>query len=108
MPMTNEAFEAMVKRLEPAARANPGLYRLRVASFAALGYAYLVATLVLLIAILVLGVFAVVRLQAAAIKFLIVYIPFLLLVLRAMWVEFHPPTGIPITPRTAPQLFERI
>jgi len=108
MAMTNEAFEAMVKRLEPAARANPGLYRLRVASFAALGYLYLVATVVLLLAILGLGVIAVVKLQAAAIKFLIVYVPFLLLVLRAMWVELHPPTGIVITERTVPELFARI
>lgn len=108
MAMTNEEFETMVRRLEPAARSNPGLYRLRVASFAALGYLYLVATVVLLIAILVLGVIAVLRLQAAAIKFLIVYVPFVGLVLRAMWVEFHPPTGIAVTRRDAPQLFERI
>jgi Zn-dependent protease with chaperone function len=108
MAMTNEAFEALVRRLEPAARANPGLYRLRVASFAALGYLYLVATAVLLIAILVLGVIAVVRLQAAALKFLIIYVPFVFLVLRAMWVDIHPPKGIAITARSAPQLFERI
>src|SRR5579862_3747448 len=107
MGMTKQSFEAMVKRLEPAARANPALYRFRVATFAVLGYAYLAATIALLIALLVLGILAM-KANVVALKFLIIYVPFLGLVLRSMWVEIHPPTGFEVKRRDAPALFERI
>jgi len=39
--MTDEAFEALVGKLEKQARRNPGRYEMRVLLTALLGYAYL-------------------------------------------------------------------
>lgn len=105
MAMDPEEFESRVKRLEGYAHAHPAAYRLRVALFAGLGYAYLFFALGVL-------------LLAAAVLLLVVRsgnlgvvgwaVPLCLLiaaVLRAFWVKMPVPEGIPLNPSVSPQLF---
>jgi hypothetical protein len=49
--MTAEEFEALVHRLEPAARANPRGYARKVALLAALGYGFIALALAFLVAL---------------------------------------------------------
>jgi hypothetical protein len=49
--VTPEQFEALVRRLEPQARANPTGYARRVALLAGLGYAFIALALAFLVAL---------------------------------------------------------
>jgi Zn-dependent protease with chaperone function len=46
--VTSDEFAALVRRLEPAARRHPAAYRRKVILFAALGYAFIAAALIVL------------------------------------------------------------
>lgn len=106
--MTNEQFEALVRRLEPEATANPGRYKFKVLLLALLGNAYLGGILALIVGVLV-GLFAsIMVLKALAIKLIIIVGFFLWMVLRALWVRIEPPEGIEVTARQAPALFAMI
>jgi len=85
-----------IKRLEDFARTQPASYRLRVALVAALGYAYLLTIVIVLVGIVVVGVwgmFAGNTFQPVLLKFL--WIPLVLagLVMRSMWVSIPIPDG---------------
>ena len=47
--MTQDDFESLVRRLEQEAAANPASYRRKLGALAFLGYAYIAATVLLLI-----------------------------------------------------------
>lgn len=108
MSFTQERFDQLVQKLEGFARKSPGSYRLRVGLLAALGYGYLfllLAGALGLLALLVLAIVYLHRVNAGMIK-----LGFLLLILvwvigRSLWVRFPPPEGVPLTRQQVPRLF---
>ena len=103
--MTHDQFEALVARLEPRARANPGAYRAAVVALALMGYGYLALVVGLLLALLALLIVSVVTLKALAIKLAIPLAFFVWFVLKALWVRVPPPEGRVLTRTEAPDLF---
>ncbi|HYG33608.1 MAG TPA: Zn-dependent protease, partial [Clostridia bacterium] len=71
--MKREEFEGLIKRLENFAQTKPGQYTARVALLAALGYAYLLGVLLLLLSATVALVWMVIAFpNAATIKICII------------------------------------
>ncbi|WP_028081758.1 M48 family metallopeptidase [Solimonas soli] len=103
--MTRNEFDALVARLERAQQQNPAAYRRRVLLLAFAGYAYLGAVLLALFALLVLAALSVLFLKALAVKLIIPLAAFIWLVLRAVWVKFDAPPGIPLRRSEVPQLY---
>jgi Zn-dependent protease with chaperone function len=106
--LTNEAFEALVGKLEEQARRNPASYKIRVLLLALLGNAYLGVMLVFIAALLLAATVSIVWLKAAGAKIAFVVAVFLWLVLKALWVKIDPPVGAEVTEREAPELFAMI
>jgi Zn-dependent protease with chaperone function len=109
--VTEEAFAALVHRLEGVAKASPGAYRLRVGALAALAYVYVFAALGVALALLALLAVAVGksgRVNAGFVKIGFALLAFVFGVGRALWVRFEPPSGIPLRREKLPKLFERI
>lgn len=106
--MTNDQFEALVGRLERQAQVNPRGYVARVLLLAALGNAYIVAMLVLVLALLVGLLLSVLVLKALAIKLIFVVGFFLWMVVKALWVKIDPPVGMEVDARQAPELFAEL
>ena len=106
--MTEEKFAETVRGLEDFARREPQKYSVRVALLAALGYAYplLVIAVVLALLGLVVGLtFSGGRFHAAGVKFIIVLGGFALFVARSMWVKVPEPEGMELKRGEAPRLF---
>jgi hypothetical protein len=87
--VTNAKFEALVKRLEVFARNHPQGYQFLVGAIAILGYAYMVAIVVVAISLLIATVtsfLAIIKSTSSsgnigvAIKFLIIIIAMLLMI----------------------------
>src|SRR5512147_881620 len=104
--MTREHYEALVQRLEGYAKAHPDRYTVRVGVLAGLGYAYvwlvLAITTLLLIGLIRLELMGELRagmLQITLALGLLVYTT-----LRALWVRFERPVGIPVGHDDAPAL----
>src|SRR5687768_14201978 len=106
--MTDQAFEALVGRLEARAKDNPAGYKTRVFLMALLGNAYLGVMLVLIAALLAAAAVSVLWLKAAGVKIAFVVGVFLWLVLKALWVRLAPPQGTEVTAGEAPELFAMI
>jgi len=106
--MTDERFEALIRRLEPVALNHPRLYKAEVVLLALLGNAYLSVMFLLLIALLLLLCVAATKLKALAIKLIIGLGLFLWMLFKALWVKLEPPTGIEINAQQAPRLFALI
>lgn len=107
--MDDERWQALVRRLEPQARARPAAYRRKVLVLAALGYAFIGLLLLLLIAsaALVVGL----ALKGHAILLLKLLIPIgavMYVVARSLYVKLTPPEGIRLGRKQAPRLFEMI
>jgi len=106
--MTHEKFVETVDRLEDYARREPGRYRQRVALLAALGYAYPLLIIGVVLALLG-GVFYLMfirgRFNAGAVKVVIFLGGFAFFVARSMWVKVEPPDGQEVTREEAPRLF---
>lgn len=101
----------LIDRLEVLAQQQPALYRFRVAALAALGYAYLLLIVLLLLALVVGAVFM--AFEVSALNFLIIkviWIPFVLagLVLRSLWVTIPEPDGRELKYDDAPRLFDLV
>ncbi|MBE9224247.1 M48 family metalloprotease [Phormidium sp. LEGE 05292] len=108
MMMTDEKFDALVKRLEIFAHSKPASYKLRVGLLAVLGYAYIVFVLVGLLLALGLVVLLVLwshRINGAVIKFAFLLLIVIFIILRSLWVTFPPPQGLPLNRREFPRLF---
>ncbi|HJP90650.1 MAG TPA: M48 family metalloprotease [Pyrinomonadaceae bacterium] len=105
--MNKNKLAGRIPYLEAFAQHNPGAYRLRVALLAALGYAYLFAVVLLLLA-LVFVILSSVRIGYFAIK--IIWIPLVLigLVLRSLWITLPVPDGTELKREQAPALFDLI
>lgn len=111
MAMTQEQFESLVARLERESARNPTFYRLRLGALAVLGYAYLGAILLLLLALLALFVGFALRGGVLILLFKkvgLVLIALIGLVARSIWVRFEPPAGRRLRRVEAPELFALI
>jgi Zn-dependent protease with chaperone function len=109
--MTRDEYESLVRRLEQEAKAHPISYRRKLGALALLGYAYIVAALVLLLC----GGVLVGSLSAISAALLLIMkkagwaIAALVFVAhRALHVRVHPPQGHLLTPAGCPNLFRLI
>ncbi|HEX5704960.1 MAG TPA: M48 family metalloprotease [Pyrinomonadaceae bacterium] len=108
---TPQDRQLLIKRLEELSRKDPAAYRFRVILVAALGYAYLFAVVLALLA-LVAGViwamFVTGRIDWMLLQ--VIWIPLVVagLVLRSMWITIPPPDGKEVQREQAPSLFELV
>lgn len=111
MAMTQEQFESLVQRLELDSARDPRMYKLRLAGFALLGYAYIGAVLCLLL-LLVAGMLVLAARGGGWILLLkkvgLVVAGLIIIVAKSLWVKFAAPTGRRIVRAQAPRLFEMI
>lgn len=106
--MTNEQFDALVRRVEAYARTNRRGYRARVAALALLGYGYVWLILLACLAALVFLVWAAVTTRTgtwAIGKVGLVLLIFVYAIARALWVRFEAPIGIALARRDGPAVF---
>lgn len=106
--MTQEKFDALVKRLEDLARKQPATYKLRVGLLAVLGYAYIFLILAGLLAafgVIVLIMVNSRRMHTALIKLGIVVLVPTFIILKSLWVHFPAPTGLALSRKEVPRLF---
>jgi Zn-dependent protease with chaperone function len=103
-----DQYVAQVKVQEEFARRDPAGYRRRVARFAALGYAYLITVVAVLLAILGgIAAFSIVKGRVFSGEAQIVFVigAILLAVLRSLWIKIEPPEGVSVSRETAPRLW---
>ncbi len=108
MAITQEQFDALVGKLEDFSKSNPKNYRLRVALWATLGYAYIflvLAGLLALIGLVVLFIFYSNRINGYIIKLAILLLVPAWVIVRSLWVTFPPPQGLKVNRRQVPHLF---
>jgi Zn-dependent protease with chaperone function len=105
--MEDAKYANLIRSLETFAAEKPGLYRWRVALVAALGYAYLLFILLLLLGVVALTVFYL-RFNWLTIK--LVWIPLAVvgLVLKSLWISIPEPDGKELQREDAPALFDLI
>jgi Zn-dependent protease with chaperone function len=109
--MDNTRFRELVTRLERRAAEHPAAYRAEVGGLAALGYAYVLGILGLLIVMLV-GLIAVTAQMrggsglAGKLAIPIVFVMYA--IVRALWVRIPPPEGIALSRAAAPMLFQAL
>ncbi len=107
--MTSQEFQHLVERVEQYARTHRTAYRFRVGALALLGYAYVWT--ILFVCLLLLAAMAGLLYSAPGGSVLLVgklAIPVVVVVgaiLRALWVSFTPPNGVPLIRRDVPALF---
>jgi Zn-dependent protease with chaperone function len=106
--MDEERWQALVRHLEPEARANPAAYRRKVLLLAALGYAFIGTLVLVLLALAVLVVVVALSGPGLALKFLIPIGALLYVIGRSLYVKFPPPPGLPLKRGEAPELFRMI
>ncbi len=106
--MTDEAFEALVSRLEREARRAPVRYQWKVVGLAVLGNAYLAAVVITLLAALVAAAASVAMFEALAVKFAVLLVVALVPLLRSLWVRLESPSGVPLSRHDSPALFASI
>ncbi len=104
--MTPDQYGTLVRALEQRARRYPALYRTQVAAVAALGYAYVVGLLLLLIGLVVgLGYLALYAGGGAIlVKLLLPIAALAYVLLRALWIHVPDLEGIPLPPDRFPAL----
>lgn len=103
--MEEKEFVALVDELEDFAHRNPGEYKLRVALLAALGYVFLIGSVI--IVLLLVGVVVYFgRLNWLVIKLLLIPLGLALIVVRSLWVKFPVPEGHELHYDDAPRLFD--
>ena len=103
--MEEKEFVDLVDRLEDFARRSPGEYKLRVALLAALGYVFLLGSVIAVLA-MVIAIVTSVRVNVLLIKILLIPLGLAMIVLRSLWVEFPEPDGLPLRYDDAPRLFD--
>jgi Zn-dependent protease with chaperone function len=108
--VTNREFEALVVRIENTAPGKMGLYRSKVLLLAMAGYGYILGVLALLVTVmlLVLGFLFSAGGGYWMLKIVLAAGALAFTVLRALWVRWPEPTGIPINATEAPKLFTEV
>ena len=108
MGITQEQFDTLVGKMENFSKSNPGNYRLRVALFALLGYAYIFLILFGLLAFVGLIVLFIVwsrRISGRIIQLIILLLIPAWVIVRSLWVTFLPPQGLKLSRHKFPHLF---
>jgi hypothetical protein len=106
--MDEERWQALVRRLEPQARARPESYRRKVVLLAALGYGFIATLLLVLIGLGVLVVVLALNSSGIVLKFLIPIGALFFVILRSLYVKVEPPEGVRLKRGQAPELFTMI
>ena len=104
--MDNRDFELLVERIERVAQSHPGIYKAQVFGLAVLGYGFLALVVAVLVAVIVAAALAIRHTPVIAVKVGIIVGAFLLVVVRALWVNLEPPQGWILTRGDAPELFQ--
>lgn len=108
MAMTDEEFDALVKKLENYAQRKPGQYKLRVGLLAVLGYSCIflvLAGLLALIVFLVATIFYFRRFNSTIIKLIAILIVPSIIIASSLWVKLSPPDGLELHRKKTPELF---
>jgi Zn-dependent protease with chaperone function len=108
MAITQEQFDRLVRKLEDFAQSHPENYRLRVALFAILGYAYIFLVLAGLLALVGLVIFFIVsshRVGGGIIKLCLLLLIPAWVIARSLWVTFPLPHGLKLSRHQVPRLF---
>lgn len=107
--MTRDQFDALVRQLDTEAKAAPKNFTLRVGTFAAFGYAYMLGVLLVMVAATLLIVLLVIRFPNGATIKLGLFAGLAcggmaLAILKALWIRLPPPDGLVLKPADAPEL----
>jgi Zn-dependent protease with chaperone function len=102
--VTEEEWDALVRRLDEKARADPSGYRLRVGALALVGYGFLAFAVVVLLALAALVVALAIAGPALLIKLLLPIGALILVIARSLWIKVEPPVGIELKHGDAPAL----
>src|SRR5580704_2473336 len=86
-------FESLVSRMEQLAREKPVLYRRRVFLLAALGYAYLMVVVLVLLGLTAAAIASVATIGILGGKLTAIVGVLLIAVVRGLWVGLKPPSG---------------
>ncbi|CAD5944018.1 Zn-dependent protease with chaperone function-like protein [Planktothrix tepida] len=108
MAITQTQFDVLVEKLETFSKSHPQSYRLRVALFAVLGYAYIfliLAALLGLVGLVVLFIIFSQHISGAVIKLGIVLLIPAWVIARSLWVTIPSPQGLRLSRHQAPDLF---
>ncbi|MEG3863226.1 M48 family metalloprotease [Microcoleus sp. herbarium12] len=111
MAINQKEFDKLVKNLEEYSQRHPGSYRLRVALFAVLGYAYIFLILAGLFALIGLLVFVMMfshHINGYIIKFGILLLIPAWAIVRSLWVTFPHPQGLKLSRDRVPHLFAMV
>ena len=103
--MTNEQWDALVRRLESQARENPRGYGRKVVLLGALGYVFLAASLLALAALGALVVVLAIKGPGILLKLLLPIGALAWVIVRSIPVRFEAPRGASIRRQDAPELF---
>lgn len=108
--MTRQQFETLARKLEKTAESGMSSYRAKVLLLAAAGYVYIFLILAAVLAVLGLLVWTLVsgRMSSILIKVGLPFGALAFTILRALWVRWPEPTGMPLTPQQAPKLFSEV
>lgn len=109
--MHQEQFDALVGRLSLFARQHTARYKLHVALLAVLGYSYIFAILLGLLAALTMMIWLIVttgRINVAIVKLIVIVGIPIFIVLNSLWVKFAPPIGLELSRSQYPSLFALI
>jgi Zn-dependent protease with chaperone function len=101
-------WEALVRQLDAKARERPAAYRRKVVLLALLGYAFIGALVVVLVALAVGVVLVALHSTIIFLKLLIPIGALLWVIARSLYVRFEPPPGVEIARRDAPELFRML
>ena len=105
--MEDAKYANLINSLETFAAAKPDLYRLRVALLAAVGYAYLLFIVTVLVTIVVVTV-SILSVNWLVIKLLWIPLALVGIVLRSLWITIPEPEGKELSREHAPALFDLI
>ena len=111
--ISEEEFVKLIENAEQDSQRNMRGYKLKLALFAALGYAVIFAVLIALF--LLVGGTVAIALVSGSLFLLLVKKKIIWVILfaiwtflRALWVKFDQPTGFTLAPKDYPNLFEQI
>ena len=103
--MTSDEFVALVRKLEPQARARPAAYRRKVILLAALGHAFIAVTLLVLVGLAAGVVYLVTQgFGLLVLKLLIPIAAVTWAIVRSLGVTIEPPEGISLQRDDVPAL----
>jgi Zn-dependent protease with chaperone function len=108
--MDSIRFNALVSSLEELARRDPAALRRKIKGLIALGYAYVLGILVIIIGLIVTLVLLSLeaRRSAGLWKLILALGVLAFVILRALWVRVEHPDGERLTQRDTPKLFHRV